>query len=192
MQLGKVIEAALELQEVLQKENFSFCFIGGLAVQRWGEPRFTKDADATVITRFFEDEKLVDLLLSLFKARKPDSREIALFNRVLLIQATNGTPLDVALGALDFEINSITRASYWSLPDDLKLLTCSAEDLIVHKAFASRDLDWLDIDRILMRQGNKLDVSAIFKELRPLVEIKEDLSILTRLEQLMRKRDLLR
>jgi hypothetical protein len=160
-------------------------------VQRWGEPRFTKDADATVITRFVDDEKLVDLLLSLFPPRKINSREIALVNRVLLIQASNGTPLDVALGALDFEINSIARASLWTLPDHLQLLTCSAEDLIVHKAFASRDLDWLDLDRILMRQGKKLDVPAIFKELRPLVEIKEEPSILIRLEHLMKKRNVL-
>ena len=68
------------------------------------------------------------------------------------------------------------------------LRICSAEDLIVHKAFASRDQDWADVDAILMRQGNRLDTRQIFDELRPLVALKEEPEILDRLKALMRKR----
>lgn len=192
MELHQVVEAALELQTALREEGFPFCFIGGLAVQRWGEPRMTKDADATALTGFVEDERLVRALLARFRPRRADAESFALRARVLLIEASNGVGLDLALGALDFEERSVRRASPWTIESRAEIVTCAAEDLVVHKAFANRDLDWLDLDGIFMRQGGKLDVRQIFRELRPLVELKEEPAILTRLEALMRKRDVIR
>ena len=75
---NSVTLAAVELQEVLQLEGIPFCFIGGLAVQRWGEPRVTVDADATILTRFVDDEKWTDQLLASFRPRRPDARAFAL------------------------------------------------------------------------------------------------------------------
>jgi Nucleotidyl transferase AbiEii toxin, Type IV TA system len=187
MNIQRVIAAALELQEQLDRIGLPFCFIGGLAVQRWGEPRLTVDADATVLTNFEHDESLVDRLLSHFRARRSDGREVALRNRVLLLSASDGTHIDVALGAIPFEARTIERSSPWHYRKDVTIRTCSADDLVVHKAFASRDRDWLDIDGILMRQGAKLDARLIFQELRPLVELKQDDSIIPRLEQKMRE-----
>jgi hypothetical protein len=93
---------------------------------------------------------------------------------VLLLSGSDGTPLDVALGAIPFEHRSVERGSHWHLPAGRSLLTCSAEDLIVHKAFASRDHDWVDIDGVVVRQGSALDTALIVEELRPLVALKEE------------------
>jgi len=38
------------------------------------------------------------------------------------------------------------------------LTTCSAEDLVVHKVFAGRGLDWGDVERVLIRQHGKLNL----------------------------------
>jgi hypothetical protein len=65
------------------------------------------------------------------------------------------------------------------------LVTCSAEDLVVLKAFANRDKDWLDVSGVILRQGKRLDASLIWAELRPLVELKEEPGILSRLEKLL-------
>jgi hypothetical protein len=188
MSVNPVFEAALEVQGALVADGADYCFIGGIAVQRWGEPRLTRDADLTIMSRFREDERRVDYLLQRFATRREDAREFALRNRVLLLVAANGVPLDIGLGALDFEERCVQRSSLWRLTDGRELRTCSADDLIVHKAFAARDRDWLDVEGILIRQGTKLNVPRILRELRPLVELKEDDSILPRLEQLMRKR----
>ncbi len=191
MQLNAILEAAREVQLVLERERAEFCFVNGLAIQRWGEPRFTNDADLNWLTRFVEDERWVDLLISRFAARYPDAREFALTRRVLLLRASNGVGIDISLGAIDFEIRSVGRATMWKLADASTLRTCTAEDLVVHKAFASRDRDWLDIDTILMRQGRKLDTALIFRELEPLVELKEEPAILEKLRGLMRRRRVL-
>jgi hypothetical protein len=176
------------LQAVLEEIGRPYCLIGGLALQRWGEIRFTQDADATVLTSFAHDEEVATRLLARFQSRQPDGLAFALRHRVLLLEATNGVGLDVALGALDFEAHAIERASSWTLPNGHALRTCSAEDLIVHKAVASREKDWMDIDGILLRQGRKLHTAQIFEELRPLAVLKEDEAIMPRLEALMRQR----
>jgi hypothetical protein len=44
------------------------------------------------------------------------------------------------------------------------LVTCSAEDLIVFKAFAGRERDWLDIEGIALRQRGRLDEPLIWAE----------------------------
>lgn len=107
------------------------------------------------------------------------------------MRAANGVGIDISLAALEFEIRSVGRWSPWKLPDGSFITTCCAEDLIVHKAFAARDRDWLDVDTILARQGPKLDTTLIFGELEPLVELKEEPFILDKLRAQMRKRQIL-
>jgi len=58
----------------------------------------------------------------------------------------------------------------------------------VLKAFASRDQDWADIRNILARQAGKLDAALIFRELDPLLELKEDSSARDRLSKLLAER----
>jgi hypothetical protein len=187
--VNPVYEAALGLQEFVQSREWRFCFIGGLAVQRWGVERTTRDADMTVLTGF-DDEPVVDALLGRFKPRYPQAKEFAMRARVLFLWHDNGVPMDVALGALEFEERATGRGSWWQAAPTVRLFTCSAEDLIVHKAFASRDRDWSDVDRILAVQGGRLKVEQILAELRPLAELKEDVGILPKLEGMMRKRGL--
>lgn len=42
-------EAAKEIDEFLSEQNISYVIIGEIAVQRWGDPRLTKDVDVTLI-----------------------------------------------------------------------------------------------------------------------------------------------
>ncbi|CAN5557613.1 hypothetical protein BH20VER1_BH20VER1_10780 [soil metagenome] len=179
-----VLAAAAELQSFCESRGWKFCVIGGIAVQRWGEPRFTHDADVTLLTGFAEEEVFVDTLLAHFEARLPDERTAALRNRVLRLLASNGVPLDIALGALPFEERTIDRATRWRGSSGVALVTCSAEDLIVHKAFAARERDWIDVQGILKRRGRKLDVEQIWGELTPLVELKEEPAILQKLQRI--------
>lgn len=188
MSIQRVIAAALELRACLELIGLPYCFIGGVAVQRWGEPRLTVDADATVLSAWTDDERLTDALLANFAGRLPDAREFALRHRVLLLRTADGTHLDVALGAIPFEQRSVQRASPWALPEGRSLRTCSAEDLIVHKAFAARERDWVDIDGVLLRQGRALRIGQILEELRPLAALKEEPAILTRLDAMIGRR----
>lgn len=187
--MNPLFAAAIDLQRFFEARQWRFCFIGGLAVQRWGEPRLTLDVDCTLLTGFGHEALYVDELLAAYTGRVAGPREFALANRVLLLYGSSRVPLDIALGAMPFEERSIDRASAFDLGEQHSLLTCSAEDLIVFKAFAGRDRDWLDIDTIVMRQRQALDVDTIWRELTPLLELKEDAETLPRLRRLLTKAD---
>lgn len=183
--LPGVLSAACEVQQFFHTKKWSFCFIGGVSVQRWGEPRLTQDVDLTLLTGFGHEESFVDPLLQSFGTRRRDAREFALSHRVLLLQTSRGVNVDVALGALPFEERAVKRSSTWSWAEGEFLITCSAEDLVVHKVFAGRALDWGDVERVLIRQHGKLNLDLIRKELRPLLELKGELDALAKLDQLL-------
>jgi hypothetical protein len=184
--MNKIFAAAVELQRFCEHHRWKFCFIGGVAVQRWGKPRFTADADLTLLTGFGDEEKFAQALLNYFTPRRKDALEFALTRRVLLLQTAGGVPLDIAFGGLPFEENSIRRASAFVFPSGQSLTTCSAEDLIVHKVFAARDIDWFDVDGILARQKGKLNLDLVRHELKPLLDLQERPDKLERLEEKIR------
>lgn len=183
--LEDLLLAAVQIQSMLLRQNWRFCFIGGIAVQRWSNPRFTRDIDLTLVTGFGGEEKYVDVLLRELEPRQPDARAFALSRRVLLARTAAGVEVDIALGAIPFELRSADRASLWRLRADIALTTCSAEDLVVHKVFAGRDRDWGDVEEILTRQHGKLDLTQVRAELIPLLELKDDTDALPKLERML-------
>jgi hypothetical protein len=179
----EVIQAAAELQTVCQTQDWQFCFIGGLALQRWGEPRETVDADLTLLTGFGGEDRFIKILLQRFEGRIPDAAQFALDRRVLLLRSRKGVGLDVALGGLPFEALLVQRSSFFEYPPKVALRTCTAEDLLVLKAFAGRGQDWVDVERIIVRQTGRLDWSYVRNQLRPLAELKGAPEILDQLER---------
>lgn len=182
----EVYRAAADLQRRFQERSWRFCLIGGLALQRWGEPRETIDVDVTLLTGFGGEESFVREILGWYEPRVVDPAGFALANRVLLVQAASGVGIDIALGGMPFEESAVTRATPYEFAPGVLLQTASAEDLIVMKAFASRPKDWVDLDGVLIRQAGRLDWAYVEAQLRPLVELKEEPEILERLERMWR------
>ncbi len=100
---------------------------------------------------------------------------------MLLLKSARDIPIDVSLAALPFEERVIERATAYRFLAELRLHTCSAEDLIVLKAFADRPRDWADIKGIVSRSGSRLDWLTIETELQPLCEAKDSPHIVPRL-----------
>ncbi len=73
------------------------------------------------------------------------------------------------------------------LPGHGDIRTCSAEDLVVLKSFASRPQDWIDVEKVVIRQGSRLNRSLIVEELSPLAELKEEPETMERLAGLFKK-----
>jgi len=105
---------ALHLQEFLREGGWPFCFIGGVALQHWGEPR-ARDAE-------FEP--------------------------------------------------------------GVALTICSAEDLLVLKAFADRPQDRADVVGIAQRSGRRIDWGAVEARLAPLAAAKDAPDIMDRVRAL--------
>ena len=114
----------------------------------------TIDVDLTILTGFGDEAPLVRKLLAHYEPRIPDALEFAIARRVVLARAPSGVGLDIALGGLPFEESAVARSSFFAFPPQTQLRTCSAEDLIVMKAFAARAKDWMDVEGIIIRQAD--------------------------------------
>lgn len=62
--MNELTKLALGLQGFFESRDWSFCIIGGIAVQHWGEPQFTKDVDITLLTGFGGARKLLSMVVS--------------------------------------------------------------------------------------------------------------------------------
>jgi hypothetical protein len=183
--VNDVLAAAVELQAYCEERRWRFCFIGGLALLRWGEPRHTADADLTLITGYGREDPFILGLLDRFAARIADAAQFAREHRVLLLRSRHGVGLDISLGALPYEEIVVARSSEFTYQPGIRLRTCSAEDLIVLKAFAGRGQDWVDVERVIIRQSRRLDWDYITTQLTPFAELKGEPAIL---EALARRR----
>ena len=184
--MNGLFAAAKELQDFCDRQGWRSCFIGGIAVQRWGEPRVTRDLDLTLLAGFGNEGHFADTLLTAYEARIPDAAAFARRHRVLLLRTPAGIGIDVSLGALAFEERMIDRATTFSPAPGIAIRTCSAEDLIVMKLFASRPTDIRDAESVAARHGTSLDWNYIEDQLHRLAETPEGPEMLASLARLRR------
>jgi Nucleotidyltransferase of unknown function (DUF6036) len=180
----ELFQSAKNIQEFCDQHGWRSCVIGGIAVIRWGRPRVTRDVDLNVLTGFGGEDEVIETLLANYRSRLPDAREFARAKRVLLLCSSDGTGIDVSLGALPFEEKVIERASFFAFAPGLELRTCSAEDLIVMKLFASRPGDIRDVEGVAIRNRSHLDWGYIEEQLHPLADLKDEPEILRAMERL--------
>jgi len=178
-----VLETAQRIQHKLESHGWSFALIGGIANLAWGEVRSTSDVDITLLTGFTDEQNYVDAILSEFRGRIENAGAFALRQRVLLLTDVNDIGIDIGLGGFLFEELAVSRRVQHDYGRGIKLWIITAEDLIIMKAFASRDQDWVDIDGIIRRQHTKLDWDYIMPQVEALAEIKEDAEMVAKLLQ---------
>ncbi|HEY8485847.1 MAG TPA: nucleotidyltransferase [Limnochordales bacterium] len=156
---GSPVQAAAEVGRFLDGLGVAYVVIGGLAVQYWGEPRATQDVDVTVLVPGGGEKEFLQRCLQHFRPRIAGALEFALQHRVLLVYASNGCPVDIALGLTGYESMLPRRArtvSFGGYP--VRLI--GVEDLIIHKCVAGRPRDLEDVRSILARQS-KVDLRYI-------------------------------
>lgn len=181
------IKAALAVHEFFSvRLKLDYAVIGGIALQFWGEPRFTHDLDVTVQDRL-ELPELVRLTTDVFDSRVPDPHKFARDTRMLLLRVS-GVDVDVAVALRGYEDSLFARVRPIEVEPGKRLNICSAEDLIIHKALAGRPQDLADVQSVIQRQGKKLDVRYIRRWLAEFSRGLDDPVILERFRQIWAKR----
>lgn len=180
-------ESALELQSYMQVQGFRFCFIGGVAVQRWGEPRVTDGLDLTLFLNYGDEQSVAKQILARYQSRHPNPLAFVMEARILLLHDISGTDIDLSLGGMPYEERMMERSSDWQVRGHGSLTTCSAEDLVILKSFASRPQDWIDVEKTIIRQSMSLYRAMVREELEILASLKDKPEILAQLELLFQK-----
>lgn len=184
--MTSIFQVTAELQDFCDQQQWLSCFIGGIAVQRWSQARVTRGVDITLLTGFGNETPFIEALLAHYAPRIGDPKPFALQTRVLLLRSPGGVGIDVSLGALPFEHLVIERATLFEFEPGVALRTCSAEDLMVMKLFASRAIDIRDAEGIAVRHNRTLDWHYVEDQLTPLAAAKEDPGVLKELARLRR------
>jgi hypothetical protein len=181
-----LIEAVRALKGFLEPQGVQYMVIGGLANSVWGRPRATTDADLVVLLGSRSIAEFADLVATCFKFRIPDPIEFARRAYVLPIQVTPEVTADLSIGMLPYEQHAITRAPVRDI-GGIEVRVCTAEDLVIYKAISEREVDWRDIEGILIRQGEGLDQRYILKWLRQFAQALERPDLVARYKDLQRR-----
>ncbi|MGI8843976.1 MAG: hypothetical protein ACR2HZ_09775 [Gemmatimonadaceae bacterium] len=136
---------------------------------------------------FGGERPIIAVLLADFAPRITEAAVFAERHRVLLLRTDDGFAIDVALGAMPFEARGIDRATDAELAPGATLRTCSATDLVVHKAFAARPQDWVDVEGVLVRQSGALDWPQLWADLTDLAALKEAPELVDELEHIAQR-----
>lgn len=180
-------EATWEVHTFFSELGVPYAIIGGMAVQRWGEPRFTQDVDVTVAAPPDDLEGFVRAIVARFTSRVEDAVTFARRTRVVLVRASNSCGVDISLALPGYEDEVMRRAVDYELEPGKVVRMCSAEDLIIHKAVAGRPRDVRDIEGIVYRQRDALDVAYIRLWLSEFADVLENPELLERFETPWRK-----
>jgi len=175
------IHAALAMHDFFFKNlKLNYAVIGGIALVFWGEPRFTRDVDITIQDKL-DLADLVKAATEAFGSRVSDPYRFARDTRMLLLNVED-IEVDVAIALQGYEDFLFERSRAFEVAPRKHLYICSAEDLIIHKALAGRPQDLTDIQGVIYRQGDGLDVHYIRSWLTKFSKALADDAVLGRFE----------
>jgi hypothetical protein len=176
-------EAAWQLHRFLSERNIPYVVIGGIAVQRWGEPRLTIDVDMAILLRAGAEEQRLREIATAFPPRLKDAIAFALEHRILPIDVPGASPVDLSLALPGFEEEAIARAVDYEVGPGRTVRLCTAEDLVVYKCVAGRPQDLLDVEGIVARQGDTLDAGRVRRWVNEFAQLTGDREIAARFER---------
>lgn len=164
------LEAAWKLHCFFNEHQIPYFIMGGIAVQFWGEPRFTRDLDITIVVEPGEEVEIINAILACFPPRIENAKEFAVKYRVILVTVPGLCDVDISLGFPGYEMEAAKRAIDYDIGNGRFVRLCSAEDLIIHKIVAHRPQDITDVEGVLIRQRNQLDFTYIQRWLKEFAE----------------------
>jgi len=140
----KLIPDLKEFIELLNLENVRYLVIGGWAINRYAEPRFTGDIDFFVSDSKENEDRLRLVLTKFgFGSALPQGQKLFAKKIIMLGRPPNRIDLLSSISGVDFN-EAYPRGQKGRL-DGIDVMFISKEDLIKNKLAAGREKDLLDI-----------------------------------------------
>lgn len=166
------------LTRALNERRVPFMLIGGQAVLLHGRPRFTEDIDVTLGISPENLDLIRDVCGELGLSPLPP--DVARFVRDTFVLPVRGQdpPLrvDFVFSTTPYERQAIARSDLVDVSGE-RVPFASVEDLIIHKLFAGRAVDWEDAISVVRRKGGSVDWQYVEDWLRQFASVpgREDL-----------------
>lgn len=160
--------------------------IGGMAVIALGFPRTTVDIDATVWATLDDLDSLVRRCESAgLEPRVAGAVDFAKVRRVLLLKhRDSGVEVDLSLAILPFEEDAIAHRRVIDV-GGLRIAIPRVDDLLVYKMVASRPQDLRDVEELLLRYVNTVDLARVRRLLGEFAEVLEHPEMVRTFDQLV-------
>lgn len=168
--------------------DYKGMIIGGIAVITLGYPRVTTDIDATI---FVSPDDLPALFERLrgqrIIPRIEDAISFAKTNHVLLMKhQESGIDIDISIAILPFEEEAISNCRVVDFAG-VKIAIPRAEDMVIYKMVAYRPEDLRDIEELLLRYIDTINLRRVKKVVSQFANILERPEMVKNLEALIRK-----
>lgn len=176
-----------DLLNFLSELKIKNVIIGGIAASILGKVRSTADIDSLIL---IDEYTLGDFINKAYEygflPRISEPVKFAQKNRVVLLKhKTSGINIDLSIGLLPFEIETLDRVKLSKI-EKIKIPLPTPEDLIIMKAVAHRPIDMGDIKSILEVNPN-LDFKRIKYWVREFAKVLEMPEIFNDLKKLFPK-----
>jgi len=157
-----VAELVSRVTRALDGLGIPFMLIGGQAVLLHGRVRLTEDIDITLGVAPDRLPALLQLCQDLDLATLPT--DVSRFVRETFVlpvrDSASGIRVDFVFSTIPYERDAIARAERVEV-GGTTVPFATAEDLILHKLFAGRAVDWEDAVSVVRRKGAALDWTYI-------------------------------
>jgi hypothetical protein len=174
--MAELDDALTTLASWLERQRVPYMVIGGFAVTVWGEPRFTRDLDVTVLVPENELAPTIQALCAEFTSLVADPVKFVTDTRVLPVMVRS-VPVDLVFAALPYEEAAIRRAREIKLKAG-SVRICSPEDLVLHKIVSPRERDHRDIEGIFRYRHSELDYEYLDPRVEELADMLADRNML--------------
>ncbi len=160
----------IRIAHVFNDNEIPYMVIGGQAAIFHGEFRATKDIDLTLGVDISELDRIKSFLNEIgLMILVKDPKDFVLHSWVLPLKDLNsGIRVDVSFSFSPYERQAIDNAISYKIEDTI-VKYCQAEDLIIHKIFAGREIDFFDVRKVLLK-NKKINKKYILKWLRQFEE----------------------
>lgn len=150
----------IRIAKALHEDGIPYMITGGQAVIFHGEFRTTRDIDLTIGVDISSLENVKNCLKKTgIKVLVNDVEEFVMRTWVLpCLDSSTGIRVDITFSFSSFERQAIDNAVSYEL-ENVIVKYCRAEDLIIHKIFAGREIDLIDVRKIMLK--NKVDEKYI-------------------------------
>ena len=168
----------------LNKEKLEYIVIGGFAAGALGEPRMTGDIDIDILLERNQVDNFLDKAKKVgFKVNKRECEKKIEGSGVFQI-SYGDFHIDFIIASIDLEKEAFKRRKAVILYG-LKAFFPTPEDFILLKIIPARRQDLLDIERVVVRHGGKLDVKYLRTWAQKLSDRAEDMRIYNELQRIL-------
>jgi hypothetical protein len=145
-----------DVTRCLENHSVPYFIFGAVAAGLWGEPRYTLDIDLVVRLKEEEFGGMIEGLRA--EGLEVDPAAPAVLRRSGMLRVRGyGVAADLVLGETEFDREALGRRRREFL-FGIPVYIASPEDTILYKLISHRYQDLADIEKIVLRQGSRLDL----------------------------------